>query len=84
MSITGWTTATEPNHARAAKKGRSEMAEIIHCDNGCGRTLTAPASKEAAEGWRRLSIRRNDKLHVRHVCPHCPEDRVRKNLEAIR
>jgi transposase-like protein len=60
------------------------MAESITCDNGCGRTLTIPASKAAAEGWRRLSIHRNGKLHFRYVCPSCPEDRVRKNLEAIR
>lgn len=60
------------------------MADLIACDNGCGRTLTVPGTKEAAEGWRRLSINRDGKLHIRYVCPHCPENRVRERLEAIR
>jgi transposase-like protein len=60
------------------------MAKTIHCDNGCGRTITASTPKETAKQWRRLSINRNGKLHFRYVCPSCPEDRVRKNLEAIR
>ena len=60
------------------------MAEQITCDNGCGRTLTVPTTKGGAEGWRILSINRDGKLHFRYVCPQCPEDRVRKNLERIR
>jgi hypothetical protein len=60
------------------------MAQIITCDNGCGRTLTKSTPKDIAKQWRRLSINRNEKLHFRYVCPHCPEDRVRANLEAIR
>ena len=57
------------------------MAEIITCDNGCGRTLAVPI-KKAPDGWRRLSINRNGKLRMAHVCPNCPETRVRERLES--
>ena len=60
------------------------MAQIIACDNGCGRELPLPTTEEAAAGWRRLSLRHNDRLHFRYVCPHCPDTRVRENLERLR
>jgi hypothetical protein len=62
---------------------------VVHCDNGCGRTLTPPVPKEAAEGWQRLSLSvispsGTKRLYVAHVCPSCPDTAVRARLEAIR
>jgi hypothetical protein len=64
----------------------TEEARSLHvtCDNGCGRRLAIPTTKEASAGWRRLSLRHDDRLYFAYCCPECPEDRVKELLERKR